>query len=551
MQMRRTVMAAALIAVTMTGLAAALAVPAADAATAPIALGADTTHAPGNTTQGKNSVLAVESEIGRQLSFTRDYLLWDSAFPTAFETWLGARGTTPMISVKSKLTNGTVVPWASVAAAQPGSALYAQIVSWADRMRDFGYPLYFTYNHEPEAAGNAGYGTTADYIAAWRHIHDIVVAEGATNVHFMWIMTDYAFKVPTSDARYAWKWYPGDAYVDGIAADAYNWSNCRYANGQWQSLATAISGFMTFGAQHPSEPMWLTEFGSTEDPAIAGRKAGWLSAAQTMLQQPAYSQIVGVAYFNEPQAAMPNCTWPIESSTSATAAYATMAQQPYFQGPVTFPSSSPPPVDPPPGSPAFAGASSTTANAATETVRVPTTAAAGSGLVLVATSSTAQVPTAPAGWTLVTSATSTTMASAVYERVATSADAGNSVTVNFGVLTKGSVELLAYAGTDRSAPVATATVRSVDNATSVSTPAAAGAAAGSTVVSYWAVRSSADQAIAPPAAVTVRSSETSTGGGRITSLSADGTDAGSQMARMTPAAPHAQAWTIVLAPVAA
>lgn len=550
MGIRRIAVAAALAAVTMTGVAAAFVAPVAGAATAPIALGADTKHAPGNTTQGKNSVLAVESEIGRQLAFTRDYLLWDSAFPTAFETWLGARGTTPMISVKSKLSNGTVVPWASVAAAQPGSALYGQIVSWADRMRDFGYPLYLTYNHEPEAAGNAGYGTAADYIGAWRRIHDIVAAEGATNVHFMWIMTDYAFKVPTSDARYAWKWYPGDAYVDGIAADAYNWSNCRYANGQWQSLATAISGFMTFGGQHPSEPMWLTEFGSTEDTSVAGRKAGWIAAAETLLQQPAYSRIVGVAYFNEAQAAMPNCSWPIESSTSATAAYATMAQDPYFQGPVSFPASSPPPTDPPPGSVTFAGAVSTTANATTETVRVPAAAAANSGLVLVATSGTARVPTAPAGWTLVSSATSGTMASAVFQRVATSADASSSVTVNFGVLTKGSIELLAYSGTDGTAPVVTALARSVDSATSVSTPAAT-ASDGSTVISYWAVRSSADQAIAPPAAVTVRSSETNSGGGRITSLSADGTDAGAQSASMTPAAPHAQAWTIVLAPAAA
>lgn len=525
-------------------MAAAVAAPDAGAAVAPIALGADTKHSPGNTTQGKNSVLAVESEVGRQLAFTRDYLMWDSAFPTGFETWLGARGTTPMVSVKSKLSDGTVVPWASVAAAQPGSALYAQIVSWADRMRDFGYPLYFTYNHEPEAAGNAGYGTAADYVAAWRHIHDIVVAEHATNVHFMWIMTDYAFKVPTTDARYAWKWYPGDAYVDGIAADAYNWSNCRYANGQWQSLATAVSGFMTFGAQHPSKPMWLTEFGSTE--GSAGRKAGWIAAAETMLQQPAYSQIVGVSYFNESQAAMPNCSWPIESSASATAAYATMAQDSYFQGAVTFPSSSPPPTDPPPGSPTFTDASSTTANATSETVRVPATAAAGDGLVLVATSGTARVPIAPTGWTLVSSVTSATMASAVYERVATSADAGNSVKVDFGVLTKGSVELLAYAGTDQRDPVATAAARAADNAGSVPTPSVA-AADGSTAVSYWAVRSSADQSIEPPAGVTVRSSETSSGGGRITSLSADGTGVGNQSAAMTPAAPHALAWTIVLA----
>jgi hypothetical protein len=520
---------------------------AASGATRTIALGADTKHSPGNTSQGEASVTKLETEIGRHLAFTRDYLLWDSAFPTAFENWLGQRGTIPMVSVKSKLSNGTVIPWSSVAAAQPGSALYSQIVSWADRFKSFGYPVYFTYNHEPEASTNNGYGTAADYIAAWQHIHDIFVAQGATNVRFMWIMTDWAFKVASTDRRYAWKWYPGDAYVDGIAADAYNWWTCRGRDEPWQTLATAISGFLTFGAQHPTIPMWLTEIGSVENPNAPNAKANWISAAQSLLEQPAYAQIAGVAYFNQIQSSVPNCDWPVESSTAATSAFTAMGADLYYQGSADFSDSPPPPPPPPPSGVAFLAAASTAANASSEAVTVPAAASANSGLVLIATSAAPRLPTAPAGWTLVGSAVSQTMATAVWQRVATVADAGSRVAVGFGGLTKGSVELLAYAGTSATDPVSAAQVLTTDTtSSSVATPVAG--TSGDVAVSYWAVRTSVDTTITPPSGVTVRSSESTGGGGRIVSVSGDGAGATAMRAAVNPAANHAVSWQIALAP---
>jgi hypothetical protein len=532
---------------------AADAVPPATSATATatttrtIAFGADTKHSPGNTSQGETSVNKLESEIGRRLAFTRDYLLWDSAFPTAFENWLGQRGTVPMISVKSKRSNGTVIPWASVAAAQPGSTLYAQIVSWADRFKSFGYPAYFTFNHEPEASSNNTYGTAADYIAAWRHIHDIFVTEGATNVRFMWIMTDWAFKVSSTDRRYAWKWYPGDSYVDGIAADAYNWWTCRGRDEPWQSLATAISGFMKFGAQHPSMPMWLTEYGSVENPNDPTAKGNWLAAAHSLLQQSAYTQIVGVSYFNQVQSSVPNCDWPVESSTGATAAFTAMGADPDFQGTADFSDSPPPP--PPPSGLTFLAASSTAANATTESVSIPSAAAADSGLILIATSATPRLPTAPAGWTLVNSAVSQTMATAVWQRVATASDAGDRVSVGFGGITKGSVELLAYAGTSTAHPVSAARVATTDSTSpSVATPAAG--ASSDVAVSYWAVRTSVDTSVTPDSAVTARSSESTGGGGRVVSVSGEGPGGTVLHAGVSPAAGHAVSWQIALAPAA-
>ena len=90
-----------------------------------------------------------------------------------------------------------------------------------------GEPVWFTFNHEPEFAENTANGVASDYLAAWRRVVNEFRARGVGNVEFVWIMTDWSFHVPATDRRYAPKWYPGDDYVDHIAADAYNWSTCR------------------------------------------------------------------------------------------------------------------------------------------------------------------------------------------------------------------------------------------------------------------------------------------------------------------------------------
>jgi hypothetical protein len=119
--------------------------------------------------------------------------------------------------------------------------------------------------------------------------------------------------------------------------------------------------------------------------------------------------------------------------------------------------------------------------------------------------------------------------------------------VGFGGLTKGSVELLAYAGTSATDPVSAAQVLTTDTtSSSVATPVAG--TSGDVAVSYWAVRTSVDTTITPPSGVTVRSSESTGGGGRIVSVSGDGAGATAMRAAVNPAANHAVSWQIALAP---
>ena len=182
---------------------------------------------------------------------------------------------------------------------------------------------------------------------------------------------------------------------------------------------------------------------------------------------------------------------------------------------------------------------------------MPAAVTAGNGLILIATNASPDALTAPSGWTSVGTVSSPTMYGAIWQRVATATDAGSSVAVKFGAVDKGSVELLAYSGTSSTSPIQSA-VGATNEVTSstLTTPSVASNAPGQVLLSYWAGRTSATTTLTLPSGVTQRSMETGTGGGMVTSASADSgtTIPGKLAATITPAAGHAVTWSVLLAP---
>jgi hypothetical protein len=205
------------------------------------------------------------------------------------------------------------------------------MVAWADRLKSLGGTVYFAFNHEPESAVNQPMGTPSDFVAAWRKFHKVFAVRGATNVRFMWIMTDFSFWAASSDRRYAPRWYPGDAYVDALGEDAYNWFTCRAEyQSPWKSLEQIVTPFRDFGRRHPTKPLWLAEWASVEDPGVPGRKATWITDAEALFKRPDFSQFAGVSYFDSYKRA--GCAWPVESSTSSQAAFDAMGADPFYAG---------------------------------------------------------------------------------------------------------------------------------------------------------------------------------------------------------------------------
>jgi hypothetical protein len=230
--------------------------------------------------------------------------------------------------------DGTIIPWRDIAAAVPGSQIYSEMVSWADKLHDLGAPVWFALRHEPEAAGSSSYGDADDFVAAWRRFVDIIRNEGADNVEFAWIMTSWSFEVSASDRRSAGNWYPGDDYVDLIGSDAYNWGKCRESpTDSWRTLDETIESQRQFGLAHPGKGLFLVEVASTERPSDRGdAKADWINEARELFQQPGWAQFVAVSFFDVIDDMYPNCHWSVDSSPEALAALVGLAADPHYGG---------------------------------------------------------------------------------------------------------------------------------------------------------------------------------------------------------------------------
>jgi Glycosyl hydrolase family 26 len=219
------------------------------------------------------------------------------------------------------------VQWRDIANAQPGSTLHNDIVRWADRVRSLGKHVYFTFNHEPETSLNSS-GSGPDFIAAWRKVVTVFRERGVTNADYLWIMTAFSFKA--KDRRRAVDWYPGEAYLDYIGADAYNWYNCRPGtNNPWNSLEQLLNPMRLFAQGKTVKGIMVPEWASTEDPTQPNRKAQWITDARALFKKPGWEGFKGVLYYNK-TSKYPSCRWFVDSSQPSLTAFSGMANDVYY-----------------------------------------------------------------------------------------------------------------------------------------------------------------------------------------------------------------------------
>jgi alpha-tubulin suppressor-like RCC1 family protein len=204
----------------------------------------------------------------------------------------------------------------------------------------------------------------------------------------------------------------------------------------------------------------------------------------------------------------------------------------------------------PPASVTYHGAKAFYGNVVKPSVTMPSGAVAGDRLVLFVTTNRAATATTPSGWTLATAPVSdgTNVRSWVFTRAATAA--GGSVTVPLDAISKVNLTVLAYDGAG--APNATGAPE-LGSTTQHKTPNASVATTGSTVVSYWADRSSTVHGWTFPTAVTSRATGSGTGGGLVSSATGDtasvpaGTWAGATATSGVSSA-NAVMWSVVVPP---
>jgi hypothetical protein len=263
--------------------------------------------------------IAFEAQIQRPMTLERRYFTWDDQFPGANEYLARDMGRTIALSWGAGERDGSVVPWADIAAGDYDATIDAR----AADIKAFVAPMFFIFHHEPN--GNHPGGTPEEFKAAFQHIHDRFIADGVRNVLYTMVMFDTAYDQGTIN-----DYYPGDSYVDVLGVDAYNWYDCGERQEPWTSFHDVALAFHDFGAAH-HKFMIIAEVGSEEDSADPNHKGAWITDMLATLKT--WPDVKGVAWFNSGPPYGSTCNWWVDSSPASLAAFQAIGRDSYLNPP--------------------------------------------------------------------------------------------------------------------------------------------------------------------------------------------------------------------------
>jgi Glycosyl hydrolase family 26 len=199
------------------------------------------------------------------------------------------------------------------------------IRGFAEAARAWGHPYFMRFNWEPNGDwfpwGEAANGNQpGEYVTAWRHVHDIFAAVGATNTTWVWCpyIDSHKFAPLAS-------FYPGDEYVDWTCLDGYNWAKARVNPAPWKSFDQIFAGsyHQVVTRIAPTKPMVLGEIASSGG---GGAKAEWIRNMFRSLRTK-FRRVRGLIWFDQVQQGV---SWPLENSPIVTRAFAAgLSQHPF------------------------------------------------------------------------------------------------------------------------------------------------------------------------------------------------------------------------------
>lgn len=284
----------------------------------------------GASASSQSEVLTHQNALGKHMEGVRQYKKWDSTLFGRDELWMRDTGHTLYTSIKAQRMGGGHIRFADIAAAAPGSSLYRDMQDIAGQIKAYRAPVFIIFNHEPEASDSLKSGNGPQFAAAFRKFVTVMRSSGVTNAKYVATFTGYGFTRQDSK-NVPRNYYPGDAYVDGVAIDVYNWAGCR--GDEWKSLAFLIENFRVWGKSHPAEQLQIHEWGSVEDRSNAGRKAAWTRDAEELFKKPGYEQFTALLQWGGRNYDA-KCSFDYTTSASSKAAWVAMGHDAKYQGSV-------------------------------------------------------------------------------------------------------------------------------------------------------------------------------------------------------------------------
>jgi len=257
-------------------------------------------------------LLNLESKIASHAAVVNFYVADSESFPMNRATSIRDHGSIPMITWEFWSTQSGGV--ASLANGSKDSYLR----SFADQAKSFGGTVWLRPLHEMNGnwypwCGTVGGNSSAQVVAAYRHIHDVFVARGATNVKFAW--SPNSDSVPNTTANQISVYWPGSTYVDYIALDGYNFGT-SVSGSSWRSFTDVFkNSYAAVAALSSTKPIFIAETASSPS---GGNKAAWISNMFAVIPR-SFPRISGVVWFDTNK----ETDWRIEADPACIQAFKT------------------------------------------------------------------------------------------------------------------------------------------------------------------------------------------------------------------------------------
>jgi hypothetical protein len=264
-------------------------------------------HDPTEHDVTENDVARYEEAVGKQVAWVYFANNWFESrrFPAAMCSWIRNLKKIPYIRLmlRSDVDQGhrekNFTPQKIVA-----GEFDDDLRAWARDAKNFGSPILIEWGTEPNGDwfswngkwnGGAGEGP-ARYVAAYRHIVDVMRAEGSGNLQWVWHVN--WLDEPEKDWNRFENYFPGENYCDWVALSAYGPITPMTADGT-ESLAFKMrEAYPRLTKVAPGKPIIVAEFGCD----LHNRRvntAEWAKAALEDLLSNRWPGVVGFCWWNE------------------------------------------------------------------------------------------------------------------------------------------------------------------------------------------------------------------------------------------------------------
>jgi Glycosyl hydrolase family 26 len=250
-----------------------------------------------------------EAMAGEKLDIGLKFLAFTTGlnFPTREANVMSSRGGAIFIKMEPWSFNGKEDQSYSLKDIVSGK--YDQLLKrFADGAAKFGKPIFVSFGHEMNGDWYPWAGDPDGYKKAYQYVHDKIESYGADNITWVWN--------PNIDNGMFNDYYPGDKYVDWVAADGYNTED---RGSQWRSFKELFDSSLD-ELQQFNKPIMVGEFGCDEnnntDKTV--RKPQFLSGSLEAIASE--KRIKAFVYFdiNKEEGGAPK-EWAIESPESRKA----------------------------------------------------------------------------------------------------------------------------------------------------------------------------------------------------------------------------------------